>query len=174
MSIALFLLYLFFPSASDFAPRNLPTAPLAPRVVKVKPTPAPVAYQKPPRKLPTYRVTATVYMADARQTDSDPLITADNSRIPRRATSKIRWMALSRDLLDKWGGPFRFGDSVQVRGVSPELDGVYVVHDTMNRRFKHGIDLLVAKHEDIYGRWGNVRISPVPKRPVVIPQWQAG
>lgn len=170
MSIALFLLYLLLPT-QPVAPRHLPTAHLAPRVVAVKPTAPAVAYH-PPKKLPTYRVTATIYMADARQTDDEPLVTADNSRIPAHASSKTRWIALSRDLLERWGGPFAFGDSVQVRGISAELDGTYIIHDTMNRRFKHGIDLLVGKHEDLYGRWTNVRIQPVPPRPA--PEWQAG
>ncbi|GAB2962966.1 hypothetical protein GCM10027048_34650 [Hymenobacter coalescens] len=172
MSIALFLLYLFLP-AQPLVPRHLPTAHLAPRVVTVKPSPAPVAYH-PPKKLPTYRVTATIYMADARQTDDEPLVTADNSRIPPHASSKTRWIALSRDLLTKWGGPFAFGDSVRVRGISAELDGTYIIHDTMNRRFKHGIDLLVGKHEDFYGRWTDVRITPVPEREAPKPEWQAG
>ncbi|RTQ45883.1 hypothetical protein EJV47_23935 [Hymenobacter gummosus] len=174
MSIALFLLYLFLPTPTPSVPRHLPTAHLAPRVVAVNPAPAPAVAYHPPQKLPTYRVTATIYMADARQTDDEPLVTADNSRIPAHASSKIRWIALSRDLLEKWGGPFAFGDSVQVSGISAELDGTYIIHDTMNRRFKHGIDLLVGKHEDFYGRWTDVRIRPVPERPAPAPEWQAG
>ncbi|WP_400193174.1 hypothetical protein [Hymenobacter sp. B81] len=141
----------------------------------MKPSPAQVAYQRPPRKLPTYRVTATVYMAETHQTDAEPLITADNSRIPPNASSKTRWIALSRDLLERWGGPFAYGDSVRVHGISPQLDGNYIIHDTMNRRFKRGIDLLVGQHEDHYGRWSNVRITPVPApQPTPAPQWQAG
>ncbi|KAA9333240.1 hypothetical protein F0P96_09690 [Hymenobacter busanensis] len=177
MSIALFLLYLFLPSYSP-APQPLPTAPLTPRVVQVKPTPTTVAYQRPPRKLPTYRVTATVYMAEPGQTDAEPFVTADNSRISPHQTSKSRWAAISRDLLQRWGGPFKFGDSVRVTGISPKLDGVYVIHDTMNRRHKHCFDVLVHPSEaHLSDMWHNVRVTPVPERPATpAPElaWTAG
>ncbi|WP_227608810.1 RlpA-like double-psi beta-barrel domain-containing protein [Hymenobacter translucens] len=128
--------------------------------------PAPVVAQLP-KKLPGYTVTATVYSADERQTDAEPLITADNSRISRHHSSKHRWMALSRDMLKRWGGKFEYGDSVMVTGISPTLDGTYVIHDTMNRRMHRTIDLLVGRHEDIYGKWDKVRISKLP------PVWRA-
>lgn len=176
MSIALFLLYLFLP-AQPIVPQHLPTAHLAPRVVAVKPAPAPtaVAYH-PPKKLPTYRVTATVYMAQVGQTDDEPLVTADNSRISPHQTHKSRWAALSRDLLRKWGGPFDYGDSVRVSGISPQLDGVYIIHDTMARRHKHCFDVLVGTNEaHLADMWHNVRITPVEPRPAPAPaEWQAG
>ncbi|GAA4392603.1 hypothetical protein [Hymenobacter koreensis] len=174
MSIALFLLYLFLPDPTTALPQPSPTA-LTPRIVKVAPTPATVAYQRPPQKLPTYRVTATVYMADPRQTDDEPFITADNSRILPNQTRKRRWAAISRDLLKRWGGPFDYGDSVQVTGISPKLDGVYVIHDTMNRRHKHCFDVLVGKNEaHLADMWRNVRLTPVPKRTAPEPVWSAG
>ncbi|WP_324674742.1 hypothetical protein [Hymenobacter sp. GOD-10R] len=70
-------------------------------------------------------------------------------------------MALSRDMLKGWGGKFDFGDSVRVQGISAELDGTYIIHDTMNRRLHRTIDLLVGRHERIYGKWDKVRISKV-------------
>ena len=91
----------------------------------------------------TYTVTATAYEAVINQTDDEPFVTADNSRIPRGYGSHTRWLALSRDLLRPWGGPFEFGDRVRVQGLSPALDGVYTVHDTMNRRYRHCLDVLV-------------------------------
>ncbi|MFD1874721.1 hypothetical protein [Hymenobacter bucti] len=97
----------------------------------------------------TYTVTATAYEAVAGQTDSDPFVTADNSRIPRGYSSHTRWLALSRDLLRPWGGPFEYGDTVRVRGISPALDGVYTVHDTMNRRHRRCLDVLVHPHEHV-------------------------
>lgn len=100
----------------------------------------------------TYTVTATVYQAVANQTDSEPFITADNSQIKPHYGSKKRWMALSRDLLKTWGGPFDYGDKVRVSGISPKLDGVYTVHDTMNRRHHHCMDVLthVSEKFDIF------------------------
>ncbi|MVN76099.1 hypothetical protein GO988_07160 [Hymenobacter sp. HMF4947] len=96
---------------------------------------------------PIYTVTATAYQAVVAQTDDEPFVTADNSRIQRRYSSKTRWMALSQDLLARWGGKFQYGDKVRVRGLSPQLDGVYTVHDTMHKRHRHCIDILTHPTE---------------------------
>jgi 3D (Asp-Asp-Asp) domain-containing protein len=95
----------------------------------------------------TYTVTATAYQAVAGQTDDEPFVTADNSRIKPHYSSKTRWMALSNDLLARWGGKFGYGDKVLVQGISPQLDGVYTVHDTMNKRHRHCIDILTNPKE---------------------------
>ncbi len=109
----------------------------------------------------TYTVTATAYQAVPGQTDSEPFITADNSRIKPSFGSKKRWMALSNDLLKRWGGHFDYGDKVRVQGISPELDGVYTVHDTMNRRHRHCMDILthVSEKFDIFQK--GVKIQKV-------------
>ena len=108
----------------------------------------------------TYTVTATAYQAVAGQTDSEPFITADNSLIKPSFGSKKRWMALSRDLLKPWGGRFAYGDKVRVRGISPALDGVYTVHDTMNRRHRHCMDVLthVSEKFDIFQKGVKIQI----------------
>jgi len=113
----------------------------------------------------TYTVTATAYQAVPGQTDSEPFVTADNSRIKPHYGSKKRWMALSRDLLKPWGGKFDFGDKVRVRGISPKLDGVYTIHDTMNRRHRHCMDVLthVSEKFDIFQK--GVKIQKVEERP---------
>jgi hypothetical protein len=97
----------------------------------------------------TYTVTATVYEAVPSQTDNEPFVTADNSHIKRHFGTKKHWMALSRDLLRPWGGHFNFGDKVRVRGISPKLDGVYTIHDTMNRRHRHCMDILAHPSEKL-------------------------
>lgn len=170
MSIALLLLTLLFP------PRPTPTFALPSTVAHLSPRQVSLALPVsglPPATLPTpsYQVTATIYSARARQTDSTPHITADNSRITRRHTSKHRWIALSRDMLKRWGGQFDYGDSIRVSGISPKLDGTYVIHDTMNQRLHHTIDLLVGHDEAIYGKWEEVRISALAP---TAPAWQAG
>lgn len=100
----------------------------------------------------TYTVTATAYEAVPGQTDNEPFVTADNSFIKPHYGSKKHWLALSRDLLKQWGGKFNYGDKVRVRGLSPKLDGIYTVHDTMNRRHHHCMDILVhpSEHYDLY------------------------
>jgi 3D (Asp-Asp-Asp) domain-containing protein len=97
----------------------------------------------------TYTVTATVYQAVASQTDAKPFLTADNSRIRAHYSSRTHWLALSRDLLANWGGKFHYGDKVHVSGVSPKLDGLYTVHDTMNKRYYHCIDILTHSSEKL-------------------------
>ena len=88
-------------------------------------------------------VTASVYYPTINQTDSTPLITADNSYIDttKLVKNEIRWIALSRDLLTRWGGKFNYGDTVIVQGT--DLDGFYIVHDTMNKKFKNYSDIIL-------------------------------
>lgn len=96
-----------------------------------------------------FTVTATAYQAVLGQTDDEPFVTADNSRIKPHYGSKKRWLALSNDLLKRWGGHFDYGDKVRVRGISPQLDGIYTVHDTMNSRHRHCLDVLTHPSEKV-------------------------
>jgi 3D (Asp-Asp-Asp) domain-containing protein len=114
----------------------------------------------------SYTVTATVYQAVARQTDASPFITADNSRIRPHYGSHTRWLALSPDLLKHGGGKFDYGDKVQVGGVSPQLDGVYTVHDTMNRRYRHRIDILTHRREKLHvlAPGAKLRLAQAPRK----------
>ena len=125
-----------------------------------------------------YKVTATVYQAVPGQTDDEPFVTADNSRIKPHYGSKVRWMALSNDLLARWGGQFNYGDKVRVRGISPQLDGLYTVHDTMHRRYRHCIDILTHPSEKLTICTPDVKLQlvlaaahPAPLEPVTtLPQ----
>jgi 3D (Asp-Asp-Asp) domain-containing protein len=114
----------------------------------------------------TYRVTATVYQAVPGQTDGSPFVTADNSRIKPRYGSHTRWLALSPDLLQQGGGRFHYGDKVQVSRVSPQLDGVYTVHDTMNRRHRRRIDILTHRREklSVFAPDAKLRLAPAPRK----------
>lgn len=128
-----------------------------------------VAAHRRPARQPgsrSYIVTATVYQAVAGQTDASPFITADNSRIKPRYGSHTRWLALSPDLLKRGGGKFDYGDKVQVGGVSPQLDGVYTVHDTMNRRHRHRIDILTHRREKlhVYAPGAKLRLAQAPRK----------
>lgn len=126
-----------------------------------------LAKHRPPRQPAdrTYKVTATVYQAVPGQTDSSPFITADNSRIRPRYGSRTRWLALSPDLLKRNGGKFNYGDKVQVSHVSPQLDGVYTVHDTMNRRHRRRIDILTHRREklSVCARDARLRLAAAPR-----------
>jgi len=101
---------------------------------------------------------ATTYNAEINQCDSDPLTTADGSRIDldKLANGELRWCALSRDLI--WDeerqklhdydttifrGFFSFGDTLVVESISsPQINGKWVVRDCMGKRYKRSIDFL--------------------------------
>jgi 3D (Asp-Asp-Asp) domain-containing protein len=91
-----------------------------------------------------FEVTVTMYNPTKGQCDSTPNITADGTRINPRKASSYRYIALSRDLLSRWGGPFNYGDYVIIEGTGKD-DGVYQVRDTMNPRFTKRVDILKSK-----------------------------
>ena len=101
-----------------------------------------------------FNVVATKYNPVLEQCDSDPLITADGSYIDTLSLMKgdLKWVAISRDLRKY----FNYGDTIVVEN-SPEIDGEYVVHDTMNPRWKSRIDLLSPRGDSL-GKWDNVYI----------------
>ena len=104
----------------------------------------------------TYIVTATVYHAVEGQCDASPLVTASGAKIKSAESAyDHRYLAVSRDLLDV----FPYGTMVEVSGCG-ELDGVYTVADTMNKRYKGYIDLLI--NPDMKGgKWEGVRVRKV-------------
>ena len=92
-----------------------------------------------------YDVTATMYHPVKGQTDKTPHITADGTRIDTRNAGKYRFVALSRDLLKRWGGSFDYGDYIIVEGCNGKYDGIWQVKDTMNKRFNNRIDFLCSR-----------------------------
>ena len=80
-------------------------------------------------------VTLTTYNPVVGQCDSDPLVTADGTKIDLNKLKKgeIRYCAVSRDLL--WLYPY--GSVIEIEG-----HGLFEVRDTMNKRFNHCIDIL--------------------------------
>ena len=108
---------------------------------------------------PTLTVTATMYNALEAQCDSDPFITAGMYRINPNKASQHRWVALSRNLLDRWGGKFDYGDMIRISGAGHK-DGIYKVVDTMNKRFKDRLDFLETAGTKIY-KFKNVIIEKV-------------
>jgi hypothetical protein len=91
---------------------------------------------------------ATTYQPSTSQCDSDPLTTADGSKID--PSNMKRWVALSRDLLARWGGQFAYGDTITIYSEShPNLNGDWEVHDCMNARYKMSIDFLMATEDNV-------------------------
>ena len=97
----------------------------------------------------SYKVTVTTYNPTLEQCDNTPNITADGTTIkPWRATD-YRYVALSRDLLSRWGGPFEYGDYIVIEGTD-EWDGIYQVKDTMNPKWTNRVDILTTNSKFKY------------------------
>lgn len=97
-------------------------------------------------KLQLTFVSVSYYYPAANQCQGDYTITADGSKIDTVAlrNGQIKWCALSRDMLSRWGGAYNYGDSIYLSGL-----GWYEVHDCMNARFKQKVDVLSYTHVGI-------------------------
>ena len=91
------------------------------------------------------KVDVTMYQPDRIQCDDTPNITADGTKIRINKASEYKFVALSRNLLKRWGGPFDYGDFVLLKGTSGK-DGVYQVRDTMNPKWVNVVDILESKN----------------------------
>lgn len=105
----------------------------------------------------SYKVTATMYYPVSGQCDADPLLTAGMFRIKPNKASECKWIAMSRDMIARWGGEFSYGDLVKIEGAGHK-DGVYKVVDTMNKRFKNRIDFLETRGTKPY-KFTNVKLT---------------
>ena len=85
-------------------------------------------------------VKATMYHPVEGQCDDSPLVTADGSIIDPYKVSSWNWIAVSQDMLKKNGGIFNYGDQVYISGT--HKNGIYTIHDCMNRRKTSQIDFL--------------------------------
>lgn len=83
-------------------------------------------------------VTLTYYQPVKEQCNSDPLVTADGSKINLHhlKQGKIKWCAISRDLL--WLFPKNRPKRIYIDGF-----GIYQVRDIMNKRWNHRVDILI-------------------------------
>jgi len=100
----------------------------------------------------SYKVTVTTYNPTKAQCDDTPHITADGTHFKTWKASSYRYVALSRDLLSRWGGPFEYGDYIVIEGTG-DRDGVYQVRDTMNPKWTNRVDILTTndrfKYDDV-------------------------
>mgnify|MGYP003114042219 FL=1 len=94
-------------------------------------------------ELQEFDVTVTTYNPTRSQTDSTPNQTTDGTIIKPWKATQYRYVALSRDLLSRWGGPFEYGDYVVIEGTDG-WDGVYQVRDTMNPKWVKRVDILTT------------------------------
>lgn len=89
-------------------------------------------------KAQTTHVTLTYYQPIKEQCNSEPLVTADGSKINLHhlKQGKIKWCAISRDLL--WLFPKNRPKRIYIDGF-----GIYQVRDIMNKRWNHMVDILI-------------------------------
>ena len=97
----------------------------------------------------SYNVTVTTYNPTQEQTDSTPNITADGTKIKTWRATEYRYVALSRDLISRWGGPFEYGDYIVIEGTG-KWDGIYQVRDTMNPKWTNRVDILTTNSKFKY------------------------
>ncbi len=92
-------------------------------------------------------VKASFYNPDLNQTDSFPLQTASGRIIDtnKLRSGKLKWVALSRPLLKRFGGRFRYGDSIILTNAGA-LNGKYMVVDCMGPQYRYKVDILVHKN----------------------------
>ncbi len=90
-----------------------------------------------------FDVTVTTYNPTKYQCDSTPNETADGTIIKPWKATQYRYVALSRDLLSRWGGPFDYGDYIIIEGTDG-WDGIYQVRDTMNPKWVKRVDILTT------------------------------
>ena len=114
----------------------------------------PLAEQKP-----SVEVTVTMYNAVASQCDSDPLVTAGMFKINPEKASAQKFVALSRNLLARWGGVFEYGQKILIEGTNGQ-DGVYTIADAMNKRYVDRVDILETKGTKFY-KYEGIKITKV-------------
>ena len=106
-----------------------------------------------------YSVCVTMYYAVEGQCDSSPLITADGSKINPKTASEHKWIAVSQDMLKRNGGKLSYGDYVEIKGTKKQ-DGIYEIHDCMNKRYHNYIDILETNHTPMY-KYKNISLTQV-------------
>ena len=96
-------------------------------------------------EIQSFDVTVTTYNPTKSQTDSTPNQTADGTIIKPWKATDYRYVALSRDLIARWGGPFEYGDYVVIEGTDGgKWDGIYQVRDTMAAKWVKRVDILTT------------------------------
>ena len=105
-------------------------------------------------------VDVTMYRPTTHETDSTPNITADGTQIRISKASDYKFVALSRNLLKRWGGPFDYGDFILIKGTGYK-DGIYQVRDTMNSKWVNMVDILESTHVKPY-KFADAHIYKMP------------
>lgn len=131
-------------------------------------------YTQPQFELVYDDILGTVYHPVTKQCDNTPTITGDGSRIIPHMANEYRWIAVSQDLLyceyranliksdgDRFKGNIQYGDTIWVMSPHEEINGWWVVHDAMNKKYNNRIDFLQSTKDGIYGIFNDIKIYRV-------------
>jgi len=103
--------------------------------------------EKPQYEWKTKQVTASAFNSVSWQTDGDPQITAFGDSLK----PGMKCIAVSRNLLQEG---FKHNTPVKIEG----LEGVFLVKDKMNRRYKDKIDIYMGTDVEAARQWGRKKV----------------
>lgn len=113
-----------------------------------------------------FEVKGSVYHPVSKQTDSSPLETASLKMIDtnKLKLGHIRWVAISRDLHNYWGGHIKYGDTLYVKcKKEPKLNGTWIVYDVMSPKWKLKIDFLQHQKTGLKGYYKKILVEHRPR-----------
>lgn len=107
-------------------------------------------------------VTLSIYNPTPGQCNKDYLTTASGDKIDLKKlkAGQLNWIAFSRDLLES--GDWGYGDVVEVISPNKKIAGIYIIKDTMARRWKKKVDILRDRSSGLTGVY-KVRIRMIKK-----------
>jgi len=107
-------------------------------------------------------VTLSIYNPTPGQCDKDHLITASGDKIDLKKlrAGQLNWIAFSRDLLKS--GDWGYGDIVEVISDNKKIAGIYIIKDTMGKRWRKKVDILRDRSSGLTGVY-KVRVRMVKR-----------
>ncbi len=99
-----------------------------------------------------------IALAEAKRLGITTFGLVDTNCDPNKA-SEQKFIAMSRDLLKRWGGKFDYKQKVKLVGCG-DKDGIYIVADCMNERFTNKIDILETIGTPLY-KFKSAKIFPL-------------
>lgn len=96
-------------------------------------------------------VTLSVYNPTPAQCNKDYLTTASGDKIDLKKlkAGQLNWIAFSRDLLES--GDWGYGDVVEVISDNKKIAGIYIIKDTMAKRWRKKVDILRDRSSGLTG-----------------------
>lgn len=72
-------------------------------------------------------------------------------------TSKLKYINNKND--NRFKGKIKFGDTIMVVSKHEKINGIWIVHDVLNKRYTQRIDFLQSiDDKSIYGKYDSIKI----------------